>query len=146
MLEDIYTVEEVAQRLKLHVRTVRQYLRTGRLKGTRIGKSYRVARADLEAFTGFALTAPAQDAPLRHRTTEVSAVVSITAIDREKVMRVSNALVAVANSNRESNEPPLRVETIYDEVRATLKVILIGGCEATAHMLRVVQLYAEPAP
>lgn len=143
MILDLYTVEEVAQRLRLNVRTVRQYLRDGQLKGTRIGKQYRVARTDLEAFAGPALALSDREAVRRHRTVEVSSIVAITAIDRDSVIRITNTLVAAANSNRQSNEPPLRVETIYDEERAALKVILIGGSEATAYMLRLVQLHTE---
>jgi excisionase family DNA binding protein len=143
MNQGLYTVEEVAQRLKLHVRTVRQYLRSGRLKGTRIGKQYRVTRTDLETLAGPALVGSERAATNLHRSVEASSIVSITAIDTEKVMRLTNMLVAAANSNREGNEPLLRVETIYDEERALLKVIVIGGCTATAHMLRLVQLQAE---
>ena len=45
-------MEQVAERLGLHVKTVRNYVRDGRLKAVRIGKQYRIARADLEALTG----------------------------------------------------------------------------------------------
>jgi excisionase family DNA binding protein len=143
MNQDLYTVEEVAQRLKLQVTTVRQYLRSGRLKGTRIGKQYRVTQADLEAFAGPVMAQSGRAAANLHRSMEASTIVSIAAIDREKVIRLTNTLMAAANSNRESNEPPLRVETIYDEERALLKVILIGGCTATAYMLGLVQLLAD---
>ena len=43
----LYSVEAVAERLGVHVRTVRRYLREGRLRGTKIGKQYRVAAAAL---------------------------------------------------------------------------------------------------
>jgi excisionase family DNA binding protein len=52
MNEELFSVEQVADRLGLHVRTVRAYVRDGRLKAVRIGKQYRIARADLEALTG----------------------------------------------------------------------------------------------
>ena len=52
MSEEMYSVEQVADRLGLHVRTVRGYIRAGRLKAVRIGKQYRIARADLDALTG----------------------------------------------------------------------------------------------
>ena len=62
MTDEWYSVEQVAERLGLHVRTVRNYVRDGRLKAVRIGKQYRIARTDLEELTGRALpTAPAQD-------------------------------------------------------------------------------------
>ncbi|MEE3921927.1 helix-turn-helix domain-containing protein [Micromonospora sp. BRA006-A] len=52
MSNDMYSVEQVADLLGLHVRTVRGYIRSGRLRATRIGKQYRIARADLDALTG----------------------------------------------------------------------------------------------
>jgi excisionase family DNA binding protein len=48
----LYSVEQVADRLGLHVRTVRNYVREGRLKAVRIGKQYRIAADDLAAMTG----------------------------------------------------------------------------------------------
>src|SRR5262245_28402690 len=122
MDQHLYTVEEVAEKLKLNVRTVRLYLREGKRKGARIGKQYRITQGDLDAFAGAAPAVPPRDAVNVHRTVEVSAIVTITAIDRERVMRLSNMLVAAANGNRGGTEGPLRVETIYDESRAALKV------------------------
>ena len=52
MSQELYSVEQVADLLNLHVRTVRNYVREGRLKAVRIGKQYRIAREDLEAMTG----------------------------------------------------------------------------------------------
>lgn len=139
----LFSVNQVAEQLGVQARTVRRYLREGLLKGTRIGKQYRITKADLEAFAGPALTQPERAAVKRHRSIEVSGIVAITAIDRERASRMTNSLVAAANSRREDKEPPLRVETIYDEMRATLKVILIGGAESVAYLLRLVQLIAE---
>src|ERR1700735_1598499 len=50
--DTLMSVEQGAEVLKLHVRTVRSYVRDGRLKATRIGKQYRIALSDLEAFAG----------------------------------------------------------------------------------------------
>ena len=52
MADDLYSVEQVAELLGLHVRTVRNYVRDGRLKAVRIGKQYRISRANLEELTG----------------------------------------------------------------------------------------------
>jgi transcriptional regulator of met regulon len=66
----------------------------------RIGKQYRIARADLEAFTG----QPASDvAPVRRtRHAEVSSIADIDAMSREAVMRIANALGASAKSRPSS--------------------------------------------
>lgn len=51
--EQLLTVEEIAERLRVHSETVRQWLRDGRLKGFRPGgkrAGWRVTEADLEGF------------------------------------------------------------------------------------------------
>src|SRR5688572_11146581 len=120
MNQELYSVEQVAERLGLHVRTVRGYVRDGRLKAVRIGKQYRIARADLEALTG----ASAPDEPADAGRARVCAVVEIDAIGRATADRVSNTVVAAAAG--------LRVQAIYDEARAHLKVLVFGDPTATA--------------
>jgi len=44
------TVEEIAQELKMHVDTVRGWIRDGKLKATRFGRDYRVRREDFDKF------------------------------------------------------------------------------------------------
>ncbi len=137
-----YAIDEVAEHLKLHVKTVRQYVRDGRLKATRIGKQYRVTAADLEAFTGHAelpdTRAGAQTPAPARRTPDVSSIVEIEAVDRDLSMRLTNALMAAANSPRKSDGPPLRIETIYDEARNRLKVIIVGGIDANVYLLKLI--------
>lgn len=45
-----YTVEEIAEILKLDAETIRRYLVKGDLKGSKIGRSWRVTQEDLEEF------------------------------------------------------------------------------------------------
>jgi excisionase family DNA binding protein len=47
---DLLTVAQVAEYLQLNRMTVYKYIREGRIPASRIGKSYRVRRQDLEAF------------------------------------------------------------------------------------------------
>jgi excisionase family DNA binding protein len=79
----MYSTEEVADILGLHVRTVRGYVRDGRLPGIRIGKQYRIARDDLAAFTG-THPGPAADGPPR---VEVSAVVQVAPLRADEMTR-----------------------------------------------------------
>lgn len=44
------TPEEVADELRLHKRTVYNLLRSGELKGAKVGRVWRINRADLEAY------------------------------------------------------------------------------------------------
>jgi excisionase family DNA binding protein len=126
--ERLYSLEEVAKRLGLQVRTVRSYVRAGRLKALRIGKQYRVAREDLESITG-PRGWPASVA--RHRQPEVSCVVRADAVSQEAADRVADHLRDAANAPRDDGSA-LRVETIYDRGHAQLSVIVIGSLGATA--------------
>jgi excisionase family DNA binding protein len=130
MAQELYSVEQVAERLGLHVRTIRNYVRDGRLKAVRIGKQYRIARADLEALTGGPVPAIPRENADRARSVEVSAVVAIDAVGRATADRVSNTLVAAAAG--------VRLQAIYDEERAHLKVVLFGDPAETAAMLHIV--------
>ena len=48
--EELLTVNEVAERLKVHPITVRRHIKAGRLRALRAGRSIRVRASDLEAF------------------------------------------------------------------------------------------------
>jgi len=48
--EQVYTVQEIAKLLKIHWQTVLNYIKAERLKAIRIGKNYRITRADLDNF------------------------------------------------------------------------------------------------
>jgi excisionase family DNA binding protein len=74
MSDEMYSVEQVAERLSLHVRTVRGYIRDGRLRAVRIGKQYRIAAADLDALTGRPAPAPPAG-PAGPAGVEVSSIV-----------------------------------------------------------------------
>jgi len=137
MSQELYSVEQVADRLGLHVRTVRNYVREGRLKAVRIGKQYRIARADLEALTGGPVPAPPRETVARRRHVEVSSIVQIDAVDPADAGRVTTMVMAAAGAPRDGDQP-LRVETVYDEERARLKIVVLGGATTTAELLRLV--------
>lgn len=119
------SVEQVAERLGLHVRTVRGYIRDGRLRAVRIGKQYRIARTDLDAFTGL----PAPEARPR---AEVSAVVEIDDVSAALADRISTFLVAGAQLQR------VHLRTIHDDTRGRLKVVVLGGPAETSDVLQMI--------
>ncbi|NKY97981.1 helix-turn-helix domain-containing protein [Nocardiopsis alborubida] len=133
MAESFYSVDQVAELLGLHVRTIRNYVRDGRLHAVRIGKQYRIAHADLEAFTGAGVPAPAEEPdPPRH--TEVSSIVEIDGVDARTADRVSTMLTTVAAGPRPGGQP-LRVQTLHDPGRGRMKIVVLGGLNETARLL-----------
>lgn len=131
-MTQLYSVEEVAALLGLHVKTVRGYVRDGRLEAVRIGRQYRIGADALEVFTGRAV-APQR----RGAAVEVSSIVQIDDVDRALVDRVSTLVMSSAGSGAQ-DDGRLRVEMAYDEGRARMKIIVLGGPESTAELLRLV--------
>lgn len=134
---ELYSVAEVAERLGLHVRTVRNYVRDGRLKAVRIGKQYRISREDFEALTSLpaAETPPEAAAPRGHL--EVSSIVQIDSIGPDAASRLSTLVTAGAQFARDTPDP-LRIQTVYDKERARMKIVILGNAAATADVLNLV--------
>jgi excisionase family DNA binding protein len=130
MSQQLYTLEEVAGRLGLHVRTVRRHVREGRLKALRVGGQYRVARADLEELTG----APA---PAGAGGAEAMCVVTFNDIDAERAARLSTLAVSGVIGER------LRVEAMHDVEGRRLKLVVIGALGDCRALLAMVEAAAE---
>jgi excisionase family DNA binding protein len=136
----MYSVEQVADRLGLHVRTVRGYIRAGRLKAVRIGKQYRIARADLDALTGQPQSAPAR--PSGASPVEVSSIVQIDGVDRAAADRLGTLVLATANTAPDPAHP-LRIQIVHDEERNRMKIVILGGAATTADVLHLIEAVLE---
>jgi excisionase family DNA binding protein len=141
MAERMYSVEEVADLLGLHVRTVRGYIRAGRLEAVRIGKQYRISAAALEALTGRAR--PGGDggpggAGAAAGRAEVSSIVQIDGVGRVAADRLATFVLAGVNTGRGGGDA-LRVQTVHDEERRRMKIVILGGAAGTAEVLRLIE-------
>ena len=137
----LYTVERVAELLNLHVKTVRAYVRSGRLKAKRIGKQYRITRADLEEFAGTA----AIDVPppvARERHVIASAVIDADAVSPQAAERISTMVMAGLNAPGGDREAP-RVDVIYYPERAKLRVTITASPDTAAGLMRLVKTLLE---
>ncbi|MBQ1079860.1 MULTISPECIES: helix-turn-helix domain-containing protein [unclassified Nocardiopsis] len=132
MPQQYYSVDQVADLLGLHVKTVRAYVREGRLAATRIGKQYRVRRRDLEEFAGGPLSeeegSEAQEAP----HAEASTVVHVDGIDRATADRVTTLLTV---TGRPEDRGRAHVQVVHDPGRSRLKVVMVGDLASTATLL-----------
>jgi excisionase family DNA binding protein len=137
MSQELFSVFEVAERLKLHVKTVRLFVREGKLKATRIGKQYRISRADLEAFTGHPVLPTKIETAKRHRHIEVSSIVQIDAISPEASTKLESSLREFVYG-RASGDEPVRIETMYDTDVGRLKIILLGGANGNGAVLKLI--------
>ena len=134
MSDAFITVERAAQELNLHPKTVLRYIRDGRITATRVGKSYRIGRASLDAFAGIAAGKP--DTATGARTT---CVVDIPDVSAERAERMTAFLHAAAMAGH-SETPPLQLQTAFDARAASLKVILIGAPSDVGKLLEMLHL------
>lgn len=132
MTETLLSVDQAAEQLKLHPKTVIRYIRDGRLPATRIGKSYRIEQARLDAFAGVASG---------HATSDVRAtcVVDIPDITLQRAERLATFLGAAAMTG-DASTPALHLSTAFDPATATMKIVLIGIPSDTAGLLQMLQL------
>ena len=136
----LYTADQVAELLNLHVKTVRRYLRDGRLKARRIGKEYRIARADLDAFAGEIGAVETPVARTRH-------VIASTVLDADVVSpgdshRITTMVMAALNSRKGEPDYP-RVDTIYYEEQAKLRITITASPSLTCELLRMINALLE---
>jgi excisionase family DNA binding protein len=140
MSSQLYTVEEVARRLTLHAKTVRRYIRDQRLKAKRIGKEYRITPADLEAFAGSGAVA---DAPVtRTRHVLASTIVDVHAISSGESHRITTMIMAGLNARKGEPDAP-RVDTIYYQEHARLRITITAGLMLTYELLRLINVLLE---
>lgn len=129
MQNQYYTVEQISELLSIHPKTIQRYIREGKLRASKIGKSWRVTGHDLSVFTesakntgiigGHGRTIPAED------RVKVSSVVDISVYDRDEAIRIVNTLTAVLNS-----KPPeygtSTMHTQYIEAESKVRITLWG--------------------
>ena len=134
---ELCTVEFAASRLKLHPKTVLRFIRDGRLRATRVGKSYRMVRADLEAFAGVPapVEAPAVDA-------WVTSIVDIPGVGAELAQKWARTITGALDA-RAKGGSPMRAEVVYEPERSHLKIVLVGAPGDTADLLSLIRLWLE---
>src|SRR6056297_1356505 len=130
MNKEYYTVQQIAQLLDLHEKTVQRYIREGKIKAQKVGKSWRVAKENLDTFTG---KSKEQAKSLQKARTKkrpkgrviVSAVVDIDDCTREEAIRISNTLTAVFTSrNFDFGNSTMHTQYIEQEIK--LRIMLWG--------------------
>lgn len=136
--QTLYSPEQVAERLGLHVRTIRNYVRGGRLPAVRIGKQYRIASKDLAKLTGQPASAFESRPSAGQVHSEVSSIVDIDAISPDSADRLTSLLTGAAHS-RGKRDTASRVQVIYDPDRLHMKIVLVGSLEDNTTYFSLIQ-------
>ena len=134
---ELCTVHFAAERLKLHPKTVLRFIREGRLRASRIGKSYRILRADLDTFAGLPGAADTSS-----EEPWVTSIIDVPGVGPELAQKWARTIPAALHS-RLGNGPSLRAEIVYEAERAHLKIVLLGAPGDTATMLGLIRTWLD---
>lgn len=138
MSNKYYTVDEIAEMIKIHPKTVQRYIREGRLKATKVGKSWRVSGHDLSVFTedGSDNVSIPFDAGVSNTRKEVKAsmVIDIPVANTDASIRIANTLTAVLNAKPvEYGDSSLQTQFLMPE--NVMRVMIWGNLEFSKSML-----------
>src|SRR5215469_2818768 len=130
MSANLYTVEQAAERLKLHPKTVLRMIREGRLKAARIGKAYRIAGDDLDAMAGVART------EAREASDRATVIADFGDVSPDLGQRLASTLSAMLVGAHKVRTGPAHLETAYDPILRRLKVVIVASPEDAAALLK----------
>ena len=138
MLNKYYSVDEIAELLKIHPKTIQRYIREGRLKANKVGKSWRVSGHDLSSFTeggSESFSDPAlPDKPDERSGIRISAVIDIPVFNTDAAVRIANTLTALSNS-KPSEYGASSVQTQFLMPERVMRVMVWGSLSFTQVIL-----------
>lgn len=140
MDDKFYTVEQISQLLKIHAKTIQRYIREGKLRASKVGKSWRVSGHDLSAF--IENSGMQNESEETMRTSRVSTVIDIPASCTDEAIRTMNYLTAAPKSKSpESMDTSVHVQ--YIEQERIVRVMLWGDIHFTVGMLEMIAAATE---
>lgn len=142
-MSQILTVDQVAQRLGLTPKTIRQYISEGRLKAEKIGKQWRIPEHNLDRLISIGAQDQEVFSSIPHDCADkiqVSSVVDIQVSGAEESQRICNSLIAVLNS-KDSSWGRASMKSSFNG--STLKLILWGRPKFIAILLDMLSPYEE---
>jgi excisionase family DNA binding protein len=142
MTKDYYTVEQISEMLDIHPKTIQRYIREGKLRAAKIGKSWRITGHDLSVFIeNEGGKGPASETR-KAQSTIASSVVDINVNGKQDAIRIMNTLTASLNT-----KPPeygqSSMQTQYIERENMVRVTLWGNVRFMAIMMDTIAALTE---
>ena len=153
MEEKFYTIDQIAEILGMHHKTIRKFITEGNLRANKVGKQWRISGHDLSLFMedknvniknnkleSEKIEFSNGDIDINNKTSkiQVSAVIDINEIDIDEHKRISNILLALMNS-RDSKMSNSTINIKYYKNDKNLKIMLWGDIEFTKEMLEFIR-------
>lgn len=143
MEETFYTVEQISQMLSIHPKTIQRYIREGKLKAIKIGKSWRIGGHELSCFTeGTKPGTSTEGSPPGPVHTRVSAVADVEAGGRERAIHILNAVTALMNARpMDSGTCTMHAQILEPEM--SVRITLWGDITPVSVILQSLRAYSE---
>ncbi len=158
MENKFYTIDQIAELLGMHHKTIRKFISEGTLGASKVGKQWRISIHDLNVFMeknnvrmdnekveeelNIEHSNAGEGAQTISRRINVSTVVDINGTEKDEYIRISNTIIAIANcKDQEMGKSTTHLK--YDEKDKRLRVILWGSVKFTENMLNVITMIIE---
>jgi excisionase family DNA binding protein len=136
-LAELLTVDQLAQILELHPRTIRRYIRENQLKASKVGGEWRIRREDAEMFIGGKLDelkAKATDdieAFIQGKDSEVVGNLQVCTVldcyvDTPEAVKISEVVMWHMNESN-PNRGKAKFQYFYDDVKKKGRYIIWGN-------------------
>ena len=158
MEEKFYTIDQIAEILGMHHKTIRKFITEGKLKANKVGKQWRISGHDLSIFmennnVNISNKNEVENEKIEFSNGEVdinnkinkiniSTVVDINGVDIDECRRISNMLLAVMNS-KDSKMCNSTINIKHYQKEKNLKVMLWGDIEFTKEMLDFISMLTQ---
>lgn len=157
MESKFYTIDQVAEILDIHHKTIRKFIKEGKLKANKFGKQWRISQEDLDAFTKAQNPVVInKDADYEeeievlnnHSETEiinsikVSSVVDLENINEESYLRISNMLLAMMNC-KDNRIQGHNINMKYSKNTNRLRIMIWADIDETKELLDVISMLVE---
>lgn len=142
MSEKYYTVEQISKLLNIHPKTIQRYIREGKLRANKIGKSWRITGHDLSIFAESTdnrnldvITRP-QDKAI------VSSVIDIQIDNFDESTRIVNMLTAALNCKpQEYGKSTMNIQHLEHENK--VRIALWGNVHFMKEMIEIISVVTE---
>jgi excisionase family DNA binding protein len=140
----LYSITDLSKILDLHPKTILRFIREGKIMARKIGRTWRVSEDDLKTFCHCELSSrQVPEFPVRYDTLKdrisVSAVVEINEQHSGEASRISNSMMAMLNSDRESDGKSRFDFFYYPEIEKA-KYVFYGSPEFIRRIISTFEL------
>ena len=157
MENKFYTIDQVAEILGIHHKTVRKFIKEGKLNANKLGKQWRISPLDLKRFTKSEDSIMNSESIFYDEEVElsnnelkfeikneikVSSVIDLEGVDSEEYSKISNMLLAIMNCKNDN----LQKNTInmkYSKNMNRLRVMLWANISTTKEVLEVIEVLKD---